>query len=244
MKSTADDLISATSELVDVLESLTFSPPVACTYNPLTYAIEPYKQYLKTYANTRKEILFLGMNPGPFGMAQTGVPFGEIPAVRDWLHINAPVGKPKYEHPKRPVTGFDCPRSEVSGRRLWGLFAEAYGTAENFFSKRFVANYCPLVWMSESGANITPDKLPAQDRAPVEDACMDYLLKTIRILQPSILVGVGGYATRKLEQAAALLPDTPFTIGTLLHPSPASPVSNKNWPELPKQQLRDMGLLD
>lgn len=243
MTTIADELIAATNRLVETLAPLTFSAPVACTYNPLVYARQPYETYLKRFANEKKDVLFLGMNPGPFGMAQSGVPFGEIPAVRDWMGISEPVNKPAVEHPKRPVTGFDCPRSEVSGRRLWGLFAEAYGSAEAFFTKRFVANYCPLVWMSESGANITPDKLPAKDREPVEAACMDYLLDTLRILQPSQLVGVGGYAVKKLEQAASLMPEIKFNIGGLLHPSPASPLSNKNWPELPKQQLRDMGLL-
>ena len=36
-----------------------------------------------------KRVVFLGMNPGPFGMAQVGVPFGEVAAVRDWLRIDA-----------------------------------------------------------------------------------------------------------------------------------------------------------
>lgn len=243
MTSPAEELILVTDKLVHKLSPLTFSSPVACTYNPLIYARAPYDQYLRTYANNRKKVLFLGMNPGPFGMAQTGVPFGEIPAVRDWLQISGTVGKPDMEHPKRPVTGFSCSRSEVSGRRLWGLFAECFGTADSFFENHFVANYCPLVWMSETGANITPDKLPAADRDPVETACMEYLLDTIRILEPEILVGVGGYATKKLEQAKAMIPGRSFVIGTLLHPSPASPVSNKNWPALPKQQLMDLGLL-
>ena len=65
----------------------------------------------------KKKVVFLGMNPGPFGMAQTGVPFGEIPAVRDWMGLRGKVGKPDLEHAKRPVEGLDCQKSEVSGRR-------------------------------------------------------------------------------------------------------------------------------
>lgn len=243
MTSPADALIAATHRLNDALAPLSFGKPVALTYNPLSYAGASYEKYLRTYADGTKRALFLGMNPGPFGMTQTGVPFGEVAAVKNWLHIEAPIGKPPVEHPKRPVLGFDCPRSEVSGRRLWSLFAENYGTADNFFKTNFVANYCPLVWMSETGANITPDKLSALDRKPVEEACMDYLEDTIRILQPEILVGVGGYARKQLEQISPRFPNREFTLGTLLHPSPASPISNKNWPELPKQQLKDMGLL-
>ena len=35
----------------------------------------------------RKEAVFLGMNPGLWGMAQTGVPFGTVSLVRDWMGI-------------------------------------------------------------------------------------------------------------------------------------------------------------
>lgn len=30
-----------------------------------------------------------------------------------------------------------------------------------------MANYCPLIWMGATGANITPDKLPTEQRAAV-----------------------------------------------------------------------------
>lgn len=183
------------------------------------------------------------MNPGPFGMAQTGVPFGEVDAVVNWLHIRGEVGRPEHTHPKRPVEGFGCPRSEVSGRRLWGLFAEAFGTAENFFRHNYVANYCPLIWMGATGANITPDKLPTEQRAAVDAVCMEHLLSLITILNPHTLVGVGAYATQKLRDAASRLPGKSFTIGTLLHPSPASPIANKLWSERPIQQLKELGIL-
>ncbi|MEZ0274383.1 MAG: single-stranded DNA-binding protein, partial [Roseimicrobium sp.] len=127
-------LISAAHSLRDTLKPLRFSAPVEFVYNPLEYAVEAHEDYLTRYGATRKKVVFLGMNPGPFGMTQTGVPFGEIAAVRDWLGIRGGIGKPPVEHPKRPVLGFDCPQSEVSGRRLWGLFAQRFGTADAFFA--------------------------------------------------------------------------------------------------------------
>jgi len=136
----SSQLIAAARELSAQVERLKFQPPVTYVYNPLDYAWAAHEEYLRRFGNNRKRIVFLGMNPGPFGMAQVGVPFGEVAAVRDWMGINIPVGKPKHEHPKRPVEGFDCPRSEVSGRRLWGLFAERFGTADKFFAEHFVAN--------------------------------------------------------------------------------------------------------
>jgi single-strand selective monofunctional uracil DNA glycosylase len=170
-------------------------------------------------------------------MAQTGVPFGEIAAVTLWMGITASIGQPPATHPKRPVQGFNCPRSEVSGRRLWGLFEEMYGTADAFFEHAYVANYCPLIWMSETGANITPTQLPKEQMQQIDAACQRHLVRLIEILKPKCLIGVGAYALKQLELAAAALPDSSFTLGTILHPSPASPVANKHWPERPRQQI-------
>jgi single-strand selective monofunctional uracil DNA glycosylase len=236
-----DAWIGSTRRLAQELAGLTFSPPVTHTYPTLTYAWEPHQQYLDRYGSSPKRVLFLGMNPGPFGMAQTGVPFGEITAVRDWMKIVAPVAKPDNEHPKRPIDGFACPRSEVSGRRLWGLFSSRYPKALDFFADHFVLNYCPLVWMSATGANLTPDKLPAHEMAPVESACLRHLAATIRYLQPQFLVGVGGYAEDRLRQAASIV-ETAATTTRILHPSPASPAANRGWAEAATRQLVAAGV--
>ncbi|MEN9535003.1 MAG: hypothetical protein RIR37_276, partial [Verrucomicrobiota bacterium] len=180
-------LIESTRRLLADLAGLQFGDPVACVYNPLEYAWKAHEAYLSRYGSGKKRVLFLGMNPGPFGMAQTGVPFGEVDAVRDWLGICEEVSKPRVEHPKRPIEGFDCKRSEVSGRRLWGLFADRFGKAELFFKDHFVMNYCPLVWMGSTGANLTPDKLLASEMRPVEEACLKHLAEVIKLLDPSYL---------------------------------------------------------
>ncbi|MBQ8445463.1 MAG: single-stranded DNA-binding protein, partial [Opitutales bacterium] len=87
MPSRSKLLIAATRELSDAVGALKFSEPVAYVYNPLEYARETHEQFLARYGNGSKRFVFLGMNPGPFGMAQTGVPFGEIDAVQNWLGI-------------------------------------------------------------------------------------------------------------------------------------------------------------
>jgi single-strand selective monofunctional uracil DNA glycosylase len=109
--------IATTRRLSCELSGLSFSAPVSHTYHTLEYAWQPHQAYLDRYGSSPKRALFLGMNPGPFGMAQTGVPFGEIAAVRDWMKIEAPVEKPAREHPKRPIEGFSCParRSAAAG---------------------------------------------------------------------------------------------------------------------------------
>jgi single-strand selective monofunctional uracil DNA glycosylase len=172
-------------------------------------------------------------------MAQTGVPFGEIPAVRDWMGLCGEVEKPESEHPKRPVEGLACAKSEVSGRRLWGLFAERFEKAEDFFEDHFVANYCPLVFMEEGGKNRTPDKLPASETKALEEACDTHLARVVDALEPEWLVGVGAFAQKKAEVALA---GKTLRIGKILHPSPASPAANRGWAEAATRQLDEQGI--
>ncbi len=235
------ELIEPALRLSRDLDGLVFQPPVEYVYQPLEYAWEPHEIYLKRFGAGPKRVLFLGMNPGPFGMTQTGVPFGEIAAVKDWMGIEAPVAKPEREHPKRPIEGFACTRSEVSGRRLWGLFAERFGTAEKFFTDHFVLNYCPLVWMSATGANLTPDRISAAEMVPVETVCQDHLVKVIELLRPQYLIGVGAFAEVRLRRAAETL-GSDALIGKVLHPSPASPAANRGWAEAATKQLIAQGV--
>jgi single-strand selective monofunctional uracil DNA glycosylase len=236
-----NELIASTQRLTHELKACEFSAPVACVYRPLEYAWKPHQQYLERFAKGTKRVVFLGMNPGPYGMAQTGVPFGEVAAVRDWMGILEPVAKPAQEHPKRPIEGFACQRSEVSGRRLWGLFAERFESADAFFNEHFVLNYCPLVWMSGTGANLTPDKLPATEMAPVEAACLKHLGEVISLLRPSFLIGIGAFAEERLRRAAELC-DSDARIGRVLHPSPASPAANRGWAAAASRQLAELGV--
>lgn len=235
-------LIGSTRRLCDALAGLEFSAPVARVYRPLEYAWKPHRCYLERFGRGPRRVVFLGMNPGPFGMAQTGVPFGEVAAVRDWMGICAAVEKPADEHPKRPVEGFACQRSEVSGRRLWRLFAERFGGADAFFRNHFVLNFCPLVWMNENGANLTPDKLPAAEMAPVEAACMTHLNEVLECLEPEFLIGIGGFAEERLRRAAAVCGLAGVKIGRVLHPSPASPAANRGWAEAATRQLEALGV--
>lgn len=223
------------------VSSLSFGAPVTHVYNPLEYAWEPYQHYLARYATGPKRVLYLGMNPGPFGMAQTGVPFGEIHAVRDFLGVSGRVAQPPCLHPKRPVEGFACRRSEVSGRRLWGAIAAHYGTAEVFFKHHLVLNYCPLVFMEASGRNRTPDQLPAHERAPLFAACDAHLLAAVKALEPAWVIGVGQFAEARAHVALAGLP---VRVGRISHPSPANPAANRGWEALVAQELKDLGVCD
>jgi single-strand selective monofunctional uracil DNA glycosylase len=218
---------------------LQFSSPVSHVYNPLDYAWTAYESYLRSFAAEPKRVVFLGMNPGPFGMVQTGVPFGEVKVVRDWLRLAAPIDKPPAEHPRRPITGFACKRSEVSGQRLWGLFAQRFGEPKEFFKQHMVLNYCPLAFMEATGRNRTPDKLPPSERAILFAACDQHLRAAIEALQPQWLIGIGDFARRRAE---IVFPGGAPAIGQILHPSPASPAANRAWAALATQQLEELGV--
>ena len=216
-------------------------------YNPLDYAFAPFQEYTERYGAGTKRALFLGMNPGPWGMAQTGIPFGEVTIVREWLKLSAPIHPPSNEHPKRRVLGYACPRSEVSGARLWGLFKEQFGTPENFFKAHFVVNYCPLLFIASTptGArNVTPDKLSREERAPLYEACDDYLRELILALSPDYVVGVGKFAMEKAQRVICSLElENPPVVSDILHPSPASPKSNGGqWGAIATEQLRLSGV--
>lgn len=233
------DLVGISRRLARQVARLEFEPPVAFVYNPLVYAREPHEAYLARYGAAPKEVVLVGMNPGPFGMAQTGVPFGEISAVRDWMQIGGRVGKPPSEHPKRPVLGFECTRSEVSGARLWGWARDRCGTPGRFFKRHFVVNYCPLVFMEASGRNLTPDKLPAGKREELFAACDDALRRTVALLAPRYVVGVGAFAEKRAREA---LHGFSGRVGCILHPSPASPKANRDWAGTVDTQLADLGI--
>ncbi len=225
----APPLIRASRRLTRGVGSLAFSSPVRFVYNPLAYARSPWEEYLSRFAAGRKSVLFVGMNPGPWGMAQTGVPFGEVPSVRDWMGISSAVTPFRGGHPRLPVQGFACARSEVSGRRLWGLARDRFGGAKEFFRDHFVTNYCPLLFLDSGGRNITPDKLSAKDRDPLFGLCDRFLSATVEALRPRWLIGVGSFAAAR----ARLLVDrqgwTGIRTAGIPHPSPASPRANRDW---------------
>ena len=238
-------MLKAAQQLSAHVRTLKFTSPVTHVYNPLDYAWRAHEMYLRLYGNTTKRVIFLGMNPGPFGMAQTGIPFGQIAAVRDWLGITTKINKPRKENPKRPVLGFDCHRSEISGERLWGLFRERFGTAENFFREHIVMNYCPLAFMEERGRNRTPDKLKPREREKLFAVCDDHLREIVRILEPEWLIGVGEFAMKRaLPVFAKGQVPVRLGLGQMLHPSPACPASNVDWAGKVTRQLQQLGVWD
>jgi single-strand selective monofunctional uracil DNA glycosylase len=240
VKTAGPALVRAAECLRKTLAPLAARRCEATVLNPLDYAWTNHRAYLERHGRAGVEGVLLGMNPGPWGMGQTGVPFGDPAHVRDFLGISGPVERPAGEHERCPILGLESPRAEVSGARLWGGVRRSFGTPERFFERFFVVNYCPLLFLNERGANVTPDKLPGSWMKPVLAACDEHLVAVARILEPRRMIGVGAWATKRIElalgEAGLALP-----VGTLLHPSPASPAANRGWLEAALRQLEALG---
>lgn len=232
------DPFSITDALVEGVEQLAFGEPVTHVYNPLDYARASHDEYLGMYGKGRREALLIGMNPGPWGMAQTGVPFGEVAMVRDWMGVTGRIGRPRNEHPKRPVQGFACPRSEVSGARLWGWARDRFGAPERFFERFFVINYCPLSFLEASGRNRTPDKLPVEERQPLFEVCDGALDRFVKYYEPKFVLGIGKFAEDRIN---LVIDDETIKTGRIAHPSPANPAANRDWAGLVEKEFAALG---
>ena len=197
---------------------------VAHVTNPLDYAWAYHEQFIDQWSEFGATTLLLGMNPGPYGTAQTGVPFGATAMARDILHIKErDVRTPPGAHPKRPIEGLSMERQEVSGTRFWSMLSDHYGSTEAIFSNIYVVNHCPLLILGETGRNITPVDLPKATIEPVLKACDKHLKSVVDIMAIESVIGVGNYAKKR---AQSVLNDV--HIDSMWHPSPASPLANRN----------------
>ncbi|XP_030410279.1 single-strand selective monofunctional uracil DNA glycosylase isoform X2 [Gopherus evgoodei] len=170
------------------------------------------------------------------------VPFGEVRHVREWLQIRGQVSKPAQEHPKRPVLGLECPQTEVSGARFWGLFRSLCTGPEAFFRRCFVHNHCPLLFMSQSGKNLTPADLPAAQRERLLQVCDDGLAQAVRLLSVAMVIGVGRFAEQRARKALASA-GLQVRVEGLMHPSPRNPQANRGWEAIAKARLEELRVL-
>lgn len=241
----ADALVAAAALLRDQLAGWPGHAPIGpITYflNPLEYAWRLHEAYLRlaTTAQGPLEAVMVGMNPGPWGMAQTGVPFGSPDFVRDFLGLTGSVDVPERVHPKRPIAGLLSPRTEVSGQRLWGGIQACFGDPRRFFERFFIVNYCPLAFQTDSGANITPDKLPRQEASELEALCDEHLANVLRALSPQTVIGVGKWAEQRAQHVVESR-GLSCRVASIPHPSPANPAANRGWLEAARRALADIG---
>ncbi|MDX1612095.1 MAG: single-stranded DNA-binding protein, partial [Candidatus Thermoplasmatota archaeon] len=222
--------MEAAQRLSKACDGLTFQHPVAHVYNPLSYAWDGQRQYIERFAYDPlpRPVLFVGMNPGPWGMGQTGVPFGDVDKVQAMGIEEIEVQQPAEPLDKRPVDGLDCHRNEVSGTRLYTGLQAVYGTLQEAYQHLFIVNYCPLLFYDEDARNLTPPRLRKADREAIFEVCQEHLIHLIEHFQPDHLVGIGKFAQRRANAALEAMGRDDEEAGYLLHPSPANPMANKD----------------
>ncbi|XP_073999923.1 single-strand selective monofunctional uracil DNA glycosylase-like isoform X2 [Rhodnius prolixus] len=182
------------------------------------------------------------MNPGPWGMMQNGVPFGETNSVRDFLDLFGTVHKPDREHPSKPVLGFSCSRSEISGRRFWELARVlGAGSPHQFFKHAFVHNYFPLCLLSSNGKNITPSELKANVKKEIERACDECLVEVLLLLEIEVVVAIGRFVEKRVQKLCSRA-NLPIQVVFISHPSPRNPSSNRDWLNKTKNLIIDSDL--
>lgn len=229
--------------LCESLLNLKLNDQIAFVYNPLDYASETHEDYVRKYCRSTKDILFLGMNPGPFGMAQNGVPFGDTHYVKNWLNIKGSVQKPDREHPRRLIHGLHCVRSEVSGQRFWSFLEDISKTPDVFFSHCYVHNYCPLSFMTSSGKNVTPPEIQSSQKKVLLDICDKSILEVIKLLHVKFIIGIGKFAEGRARKVIKEYQITNVKVFGIMHPSPINPFANKGWKDIIYRQLSECGIL-
>ncbi|XP_016837104.2 single-strand selective monofunctional uracil DNA glycosylase [Nasonia vitripennis] len=248
-----DKLLGLENKLSKKIQTLLPRFKQYIVYNPLEYAAQVHATYVNSYCKSSKKILIIGENPGPWGMCQTGVPFGEIDAVRDWLQISGPVGKPPEEHPKKLILGFDCHRREQSGKRLFGYFRELCGSADNFLKHTFLYNYCPITLLNrEGGKYVNLKELKKKDNEELFSACDDTLIDVIKLLGIELILAMGNFAEQRAKAALEkaldagdnLLDVDSIRVLRVPHPSPMSQYVRKGkWNEMVNDILTEHGLM-
>lgn len=218
------DVVRAAERLRDATRRLRFGGKVAFTYRPLEYAWDVHRAFAARYGAGRKRVVFLGMNPGPWGMAQTGVPFGSAARVRGWMGLSGEVRAPPRTHPKRPVLGLACLRNDPSGERFYSWAEARWARADAFFAEAYVVNHCPLLFLDEGGRNLTPAQLPKAATRALVEAGDAHLAAVLEAQRPGRIVAVGTWAEAQARRVAGEVPVT-----GVLHPSPASPRTNAGW---------------
>ena len=218
-------LLDAAARLRDASARLRFDGP-AYVYHPLSYAWEPHEAYLRKFGQATGRALFVGMNPGPWGMAQTGVPFADVAWAHGWMGIIGKVEPPALAHPKRPVLGYASTRSDPTGGKFYGWAKRRYGTAEKFFGDFFVTNYCPLMFLDEAGRNVTLAQLRKADVETLAPVCDAWLRDAIAALRPSVVLPMGAFVEARVRAVAG-----DVRVHPVRHPSPANPANNAGWGE-------------
>jgi len=242
----ADQILAASDRLSERLAAL---PPVGdlVALDPTRYCRSAWAAYLQMAARLGC-VLVVGMNPGPHGMAQTGVPFTD-PWIVDELDLQAPradvppadipaVGS--WRHRSHRARGVLGSKREESAKRLWPLLREicapyaAVGPSADKIAEAtrrvcnevLLVNALPICWLDPAGKNVSAEQVekraPAQVREGLRDLVNEWLQAVADILRPAAVIGVGRWAREFVTDLDVdHFVEIPFRDG-IKHPSPSA----------------------
>jgi single-strand selective monofunctional uracil DNA glycosylase len=82
-----------------------------------------------------------------------------------------------------------------------------------------------MLFKGERATNITPDKISGKNAKELIERCDQHLRELVDIMDIKKVIGVGKYAEKRANIA---LKSTNVEITSCWHPSPASPLANRN----------------
>ena len=209
-------------------------------WNPGRYGERWHRRFRETYPPGPNPVLLLGLNPGPYGMGQTGIPFTDIrrlesdlPELAARLRTDGEsIGLPGLAPPdlrRRLDRTF-----ESSSIRVYRFLRLAGGSAGAGWRRVVAANPCPMLFM-EGTVNRTPADLRRALRkrggrlervtARLEECDQlrrECAREAVRVLEPRGVILLG----RNIQEALAGDPSLGAVPGGVLaweHPARAVP---------------------
>jgi len=128
-------------------------------WNPALYALDIYQEYLTKFPPEPGAILALGLNPGPYGMAQTGIPFTDCRTASGALGMEMTIpGKAPDDLISRlkKANGKWRGTYERSSLGMYRFLILAWGDIKTAYRNWFVGNPCPLLFLDPERWNVTP----------------------------------------------------------------------------------------
>ena len=197
-------------------------------WNPPLYTEEIYRRFLQRYPPKPSPILLLGLNPGPHGMAQTGIPFTDCRTASQLLDISLPIpGKAPTDLARRlkKPTGRWRSTYERSSLGIYRFLRLGWNNSlEDAFARVYFANPCPLLFLTAEGKNVTPAD-PILKRLPeIADLRREAVRRSGALLAPSSVVCLGSDAFSVMGKAASELVG-PENVHAYPHPARAIPIA-------------------
>jgi single-strand selective monofunctional uracil DNA glycosylase len=174
--------------------------------DPSRYGERWHAPFRRLYPPRARPLLVFGLNPGPYGMAQTGIPFTDLKRLAQGLPRLAAELARSGERLSLPglapssLQPFLTRTFESSSVRVHRFLRLAHGSAERAFREVVFVNPCPLLFIDRAlGENRTPADLPRALRAGVDEARVEVVSVAVARLRARGAIVLGRDAAAALS---------------------------------------------